>query len=224
MKEIIVLTYDVPHRKTYDVLCLLKAKGYNRVIVYAKPFHYQKKFVPLIEHRPITNGIDTDELCQNLGYSYRIWKDEILAFEEKKIILVCGAGIIPDKMVEDNYIINSHPGYIPEARGLDALKWAIIEGKKIGCTTHLLGKEIDAGLIIDRKEIPVLANDTFHAVAYRVYEQEIIMLVDAIEKVEEEHIYISGDGYEVHRRMPHVVETNLLELFEKRRRKSSGIS
>ena len=28
-----ILTYDVKHRKTYDTLCLLKAKGYDNVNV-----------------------------------------------------------------------------------------------------------------------------------------------------------------------------------------------
>ncbi len=224
MKDIIVLTYDVPHRKTYDTLCLLKAKGYQSVFVYAKPFHYQKKFTPLFEHRPVANGVSTCELCESFGYSYKQWEGDLLEFDERKIILVCGAGIIPDKMVQQNDIINSHPGYIPEARGLDALKWAIVENKKIGCTTHFLGNEIDAGLIIERKEIPILSNDTFHALAYRVYEQEIIMLVNAIEKVEEQHLYVSGEGHEVHKRMPHVVEADLLELFEKRKREYNGIS
>ena len=33
MKKIAVLTYNQPHRKTYDTICLLKAKGYENVRV-----------------------------------------------------------------------------------------------------------------------------------------------------------------------------------------------
>jgi phosphoribosylglycinamide formyltransferase len=43
MKKIAVLTYPVKHRKTYDVLSILRANGYTDVKVYAVPFHYQKE-------------------------------------------------------------------------------------------------------------------------------------------------------------------------------------
>lgn len=52
MKKIAVLTYPVKHRKTYDVLCLLKANGYTDENVYAIPFRYHKTLIPLIRHRP----------------------------------------------------------------------------------------------------------------------------------------------------------------------------
>lgn len=55
MRKIAVLAYPVKHRKTYDVLSLLKANGYTDVNVYAIPFHYQKKKQPLIQHRPEMN-------------------------------------------------------------------------------------------------------------------------------------------------------------------------
>lgn len=41
-------------------------------------------------------------------------------------------------MIQKYRIINAHPGYIPVVRGLDSLKWAIVEGLPIGVTTHLL--------------------------------------------------------------------------------------
>ena len=40
MKKIAVLTYNQPHRKTYDTICLLKAKGYENVVVYAQEMTY----------------------------------------------------------------------------------------------------------------------------------------------------------------------------------------
>lgn len=52
MRDVAVLTYNQKHRKTYDTLCLLKAKGYQKVTVYAQPMTYRKKRFPLINHRP----------------------------------------------------------------------------------------------------------------------------------------------------------------------------
>lgn len=52
-----ILTYTTPHRKTYDALCLLKAKGYENVTVWAVPMMYQKRYSPLVLHRNNEMGI-----------------------------------------------------------------------------------------------------------------------------------------------------------------------
>lgn len=95
-----ILTYNVKHRKTYDVLCLLKSIGYNDVHVYATPLHYVKKFVPLIEHRPKLNMNipTTDKICKNFNYIYTEGQLEEFDIPQDEIILICGAGILPDHL------------------------------------------------------------------------------------------------------------------------------
>ncbi|AVQ22382.1 phosphoribosylglycinamide formyltransferase [Fusobacterium nucleatum subsp. nucleatum ATCC 23726] len=212
-----VLTYNIPHRKTYDTLCLLKARGYKDVIVFATPLHYKKQFKPLYEHRPqLINQISSiKDFCNNLDYKYELIDNFLdIDLKENTKILVCGAGILPDNFIKKYKVINSHPGYIPEVRGLDSLKWAIILEKKIGVTTHLIGDEVDAGYIIEQKEVPIYENDTFHALSQRVYETEICMLVDAIEKSDRNLIYKNGKNTEVHTRMSKEIEKDLLKKFE----------
>ncbi|WP_196016917.1 formyltransferase family protein, partial [Alistipes senegalensis] len=157
MKKIAVLTYPVKHRKTYDVLSLLKANGYTDVKVYAIPFHYQKKHFPIIRHRPEMNfqTPEIDELCFNLGYRYEQGELESFNIDKERIVLIAGAGILPKEFVDGHIIINAHPGYIPNCRGLDAFKWAIAEKQPVGVTTHLLGGGIDAGKIIERRIIDI---------------------------------------------------------------------
>ncbi|NBH35820.1 hypothetical protein D3Z58_20320 [Clostridiaceae bacterium] len=138
--------------------------------------------------------------------------------KEERILLLCGAGILPGNFVHRYRIINSHPGYLPYSRGLDALKWAIVDGFPIGVTTHFLGQETDGGEILERRIVPVRYADTFHAVAQRVYETEIEMLVGALEKTNEIHEFVDGSSYPVHRRMPHYIEIRLMERFEELRR------
>ena len=217
-KKIGILTYNICHRKTYDTLCLLKARGYKNIIVYALPLHYKKKFKPLYEHRPqLLNQINSlEDFCKNLEYIYSPINDmKEIELEENSLILVCGAGIIPEKVVKKYKVINSHPGYIPKVRGLDSLKWAIVNKQKIGVTTHFIGDEVDAGYIIEQKIIPLYKNDTFHALTQRVYETEVCMLVDAIEKCNGNLEYRSAGNYELHKRMPKEIEETLLEKFEK---------
>lgn len=220
-----VLTYEVKHRKTYDTLCLLKAKGYTNVTVYAQPLHYEKKFIPFIKHRPglTINMPELSDLCKNLGY--KLIKGKISEYEIPSHIplLICGSGIIPNDFVKNHIIINAHPGYIPVSRGLDAFKWAIWEDKPLGVTTHLIGEFIDAGKVIERREIKLTPYDTFFEAAVRVYENEISMLVESLTHLNKEHTYIEPGENIVHKRMPHKIEIHLLEQFERYKDKNSII-
>lgn len=221
MKRIAVLTYPVKHRKTYDLLSLLKANGYADVTVYALPFRYHKKHSPIIQHRPDLNFQipEIAELCSNLGFGYEYGELESVSIDNDHIVLIAGAGILPQEFVDKHIIINSHPGYIPNCRGLDALKWAIAEKQPIGVTTHILGSEVDGGKIIERKIIDIHTTDTFHSVAQRVYENEVTMLVEAIDKIDNGYQEtISVENYEIHKRMPRNIEMNLLEMFEQYKR------
>jgi len=118
------------------------------------------------------------------------------------------------KFVKSHQIINAHPGYIPLARGLDAYKWSIYYDFPIGVTTHFLGDYIDAGEIIEQRKLKIGKYDTFHAVAKRVYEYEIDMLVGAIKLVDRQHEFVIPKSNDVFRRMPNNLEETLLEVFE----------
>lgn len=216
-EKIAVLTYPVKHRKTYDVLSLLKANGYTDVMVCAIPFRYQKKKFPIYQHRPEMNFMipDMEIFCKNLGYQYIVGELESFEIEKGRIVLIAGAGILADEFVKEHVVLNAHPGYIPECRGLDAFKWAIVEDKPIGVTTHLVGDYIDAGLVIERRVIDIYMSDTFHSVAHRVYENEVSMLVEAIEKYRMDTMHMMSPGdTEVHKRMPENMERELFRKFE----------
>ena len=211
-----VLTYNAPHRKTWDTLCLLKAKrgkSGRDVSVFAEPLHYEKKFRPLIEHRPKPcNELFPKEICDSFNFQYNEGFDGNI-LPANSIILICGAGIVPSNLAKKYRIINSHPGYLPNVRGLDALKWAIYDGQPIGVTTHQLGENIDAGLVIEKKMVPLYFNDTFHAVAQRQYEMEVKMLVDAIDKIETASEFVEPHNYPLKKRMPLKMETRIMQKF-----------
>lgn len=219
-KRINILTYQKLHKKTADTLIALYISGYNNVCVYAMPLHYQKKYKPFIEHRPQMFLLDTqhrddcEQITNRMGYQYRaITSYGEINEQADSVFLICGAGIIPKELYKKHRIINAHPGYLPMARGLDALKWAILEHQPIGVTTHLLGDAVDAGEIIERYRIPIYSNDTFHTVAYRQYQTEIQMLVRAVSLVDNVEFYTDGENYPIHRRMPHELEQKVFEAF-----------
>lgn len=216
MRRIAVLTYNIKHRKTYDTLCLLKAKGYEDVSVYAQPMTYVKKRFPFIKHRPglVMQIPEPALLCKNLGYRYVEGNFNKIAEEgDGMLFLLCGAGLLQEQFVKNHRIINSHPGYIPFARGLDSYKWSVYYNLPIGVTTHFIGGYVDGGEIIERREIKVERYDTFHSVAGRVYEHEIDMLVGAINKAEEKHEFIIPQN-DLFKRMKPEQEQTLMDKFE----------
>lgn len=211
-----VLTYTVPHRKTYDTLCLLAVKGYRDVSVLAHPMTYKKTHAPLFQHRPDMNYLvpQTAECCKSFGYSYQEF-DDYSDIEGLDVYLACGTGLIPDKFVASNRIINSHPGWIPEVRGLDALKWAILEDKLIGITTHFLCDEVDAGETIERRQIEMIKGESLFELGMRVYYNEIDMLVNALDKLDDKHDFLFPEDATIHRRMPRNIEQTMMHKYRK---------
>jgi phosphoribosylglycinamide formyltransferase 1 len=220
--KIAVITYNTPHRKTQDVIHQLKAKGYNNVKLYALPFvQRENPFQPIYQHRPskaIT--VDLETYCNNFGYKYTKTTADTLNQQLNDdlvdYVIIAGAGLLPDELVQNHKIINTHPGFLPKTRGLDSLKWAIIKGVEIGVTTHFVDTEADAGFLIEQKLVPVYDNDTFHSLAQRQYETEIEMLVNSIEIIPNKSNFpsLSTTEYEATRRMPKAIEETLLDSFE----------
>lgn len=220
--KIAIISYNTPHRKTQDVLTGLKAKGYQNIKIFALPFvQRENPFKPIYQHRP-SKAIQVDpiEFCKNFGYEFDLTTADTLNRQlndfEANFVIIAGAGLLPDELVENHKIINTHPGFLPLTRGLDSLKWAITKGVEIGVTTHFVDTEADAGFLIEQQHIPVYENDTFHSVAYRQYEIEIEMLINSIEIIPTLSKFksLSSNEFEATRRMPKVIEENLMQAFE----------
>jgi len=211
-----VITYDHPHRKTYDTLCLLKARGYNDVCVILIPWTERKGFVPLYKHRPENTFLDPELVVRS--FQYFVYDIDNMPICD--MYLIAGAGILGEPYSTNGKTINAHPGYLPNVRGLDALKWAIYEGQPIGVSTHIIDEKPDAGKILDRDYVPIYSNDTFHALAQRQYEMEIKMLVDAVERFKNKYFVYEPceddlERYHSHMRMPKNKEIHLLSKFQK---------
>jgi len=211
-----VITYDHPHRKTYDTLCLLKAKGYHDVSLILLPWEDRKGFVPLYKHRPYGTFVDPELVVQS--FEYNVYDAGVSP--DCDVYLIAGAGILGPPFSTNGKTINAHPGYLPNVRGLDALKWAIHEGQPIGVSTHIIEERPDAGKILDRQYVPIYSNDTFHALAQRQYEMEVEMLVRAMELFKNKSfVYETYEqdliDYPSHMRMPKDKEIHLLNKFQK---------
>lgn len=70
-------------------------------------------------------------------------------------------------------LLNIHPSLLPAFPGLNTHQRALDAGCKVaGATVHLVTAELDHGEILAQAVVPVLPDDTPHALATRVLTQE----------------------------------------------------
>lgn len=108
-------------------------------------------------------------------------------------------------------IINLHPGDLPEIRGLYSIPRAIKKGFKIKVTSHLIDSKIDAGKLIEKKEVKVLKNDTIFDISKRSYLTELSLIISSVNKALEKkytEMDISSSEYD------YKIPFNSLQEFE----------
>ena len=115
---------------------------------------------------------------------------EIVAtLKANQVDLVCLAGYMRLLSAEfvrayPQRILNIHPSLLPAFPGLDAQRQALAYGVKVsGCTVHFVDEELDHGVIVVQKTVPVLAGDDEHTLAARILAQEHVAYAEAINRV-----------------------------------------
>jgi phosphoribosylglycinamide formyltransferase-1 len=93
-------------------------------------------------------------------------------------------------------ILNIHPSLLPAFPGLDAQTQAFEYGVQIaGCTVHFVDEQLDHGVIILQRSIPVLETDDPRTLAARILEQEHLAYPEAIARVLSGKYQIIGRRY-----------------------------
>jgi phosphoribosylglycinamide formyltransferase 1 len=115
---------------------------------------------------------------------------EIIArLKEHRADLICLAGYM--RLLSADFvrafpqrILNIHPSLLPAFAGLDAQRQALDYGAMIsGCTVHFVDEELDHGVIVLQKAVPVLPGDDEPALAARILQQEHGAYAEAIARV-----------------------------------------
>jgi phosphoribosylglycinamide formyltransferase-1 len=122
----------------------------------------------------------------------------IAALREKRVDLVCLAGymrLLSPEFVRafPQRILNIHPSLLPAFPGLDAQRQAIEYGVAVaGCTVHFVDEELDHGVIVLQKTVPVLPGDDEHSLSERILAQEHAAYSEAIARVLSGKYQIAG--------------------------------
>src|SRR5277367_5034306 len=126
----------------------------------------------------------------------------IAALRERQADLVCHAGymrLLSPEFVQafPQRILNIHPSLLPAFPGLDAQKQALEYGVHYsGCTVHFVDEQLDHGVIVIQRVVPVLPGDDERSLAARILEQEHQAYPEAIARVLSGNYRIVGRRYE----------------------------
>jgi phosphoribosylglycinamide formyltransferase-1 len=113
----------------------------------------------------------------------------IASLKAHQVDLVCLAGymrLLSAELVRafPQRILNIHPSLLPAFPGLEAQRQALEYGVTVsGCTVHFVDEELDHGVIVLQKTVPVLAEDDEHTLATRILAQEHLAYAEAIDRV-----------------------------------------
>ena len=84
-------------------------------------------------------------------------------------------------------VINVHPSLLPRHKGLRAWQQALEAGDTMaGCSVHYVTEEIDAGEVIEQRQVPVEQGDTPEILHARIKSAEHVLLPEIIAKLAED--------------------------------------
>lgn len=91
-------------------------------------------------------------------------KDELELLREREIDLIVSAGfrhIVPEEYLDIPPLgaVNIHKSYLPYNRGANHNVWSIIEDNPAGVSIHYMTAKVDAGPIVDRRNVPIKPDD-----------------------------------------------------------------
>ncbi len=127
---------------------------------------------------------------------------EIIAtLQAHHVDLVCLAGYM--RLLSPGFIqafpgriLNIHPSLLPAFPGLDAQTQAFEYGVQVtGCTVHFVDEQLDHGVIILQRSVPVLPTDDAHTLSARILEQEHLAYAEAIARMLSGKYEIVGRRY-----------------------------
>ncbi len=219
-----VFAYNFEHKKTQEGLLQLFLNGYRISCVLAadpvKLTFYQSKI--RVSPKGLTYN-HPEKIAKMLNIPYKVVthnsSDCIKIIKDLKLDLgiILGARILKEDVIRAFKIgvLNMHPGLLPENRGLDTIKWAIIKGFKQGVTTHLITKQIDRGYMILKNDIMVYNDDTLLDIFLRIQNKELNLMIESLKVLElgEKDFELIGDG-NYFKSVPPELETILLKRFK----------
>ena len=125
----------------------------------------------------------------------------IALLQKHRIDLVCLAGYM--RLLSPGFIaafpqriLNIHPSLLPAFPGLHAQRQAWEYGVGVaGCTVHFVDEQLDHGVIVLQRSLPVPVTDTAESLAARILDEEHLAYPEAIARVLSGRWRVEGRRY-----------------------------
>ena len=127
-------------------------------------------------------------MCNQNNIRTEIFSDEgqaLKVINESKVRFKIGFLIWWPKIITNNIIkipkngfVNTHPSFLPFARGKNYNFWSIVENCPFGVTLHLVEEGIDCGDIVEQREIEYGWTDTGGSLFIKAREEMISLFKD----------------------------------------------
>ena len=229
-----VFGYNFKHWKTQVGIQNLILGGYKPKVVFAADPVPLKFYKSKIRISPKDLFLwEPKDLCEQYNIPFHVVKhnsEETNLLVEKynlDIGIILGARILKPIAFENFKIgvINMHPGILPENRGLDNVKWAIVKDMPQGVTSHLIDSTIDRGQMVAQERIKIYYDDSLVDIHVRVKNLEQKIMIDSIKILEkqDDRFLTLGKGV-YHKSLPPEKEKYLLEYFETYKKRRSDAS
>ncbi len=140
----------------------------------------QKYQVPAIYIDPQRKGARLSDEAE------QAYIERIASFSPKLIVLAGFMRIINRPFIEafEGRMINLHPSLLPSFPGMNGIGQAFDHGVKLtGCTVHWVTLALDAGPIIDQKEVRIEEKDTLELLKKKVHIVEHQLLPDVVARL-----------------------------------------
>lgn len=184
-----LFVYDFPHKKTQDFLFRLITEGYKIEYCIASP--WKKLNIPAsrvridLKHEGL---IHPGKICESFNIRYKAFDHDsqnAIRYIRKNpvdLYIISGARILTKEAIEacQGKVLNIHPGFLPDVRGLDTFLWSIYYKKPLGISAHFITPKIDSGLLIYKEKLPIYKNDTAFDITLRLLEYQTEILTKAL--------------------------------------------
>lgn len=221
-----VFAYNFNHWKTQAGIQNLVYSGYKPEVIFAADKvdlnFYQSKIRTSPKDLYLYHPKKIAE-HYNIDYKVVVHNSEEVETEVKKrnldLGVILGARILKPVAFSSfsKGVLNMHPGILPENRGLDTIKWAIINKLDQGVTSHIIDDKIDRGTIIKTEKIDIYKDDTLVDLQIRIQnlEQKIMVeSIDLLESVTNLNGFIRAESGRYNKSMQPELESQLMKKFD----------
>lgn len=222
-----VFAYNFPHKKTQDIITRMTLDGLKPDLVLATDPVALNFPGPTVRVKPrYTNLLPPNDICKYFNIEYCVINHnspeciDILKSHNITIGVIAGARILGCEVITavSKGIINLHPGLLPDGRGLDALQWAILEGRPIGVTSHVIDEKVDKGFILWRQAIEEYPDDTLIDLSLRLDETQVNMVSESVRILNRTSLsqLERVENGKLHKKMPPEQEKLLVSILNQR--------